>query len=104
MTANEKAAWVFGGIVAFLAISSAIGAVLKRRAKSDKGRATIENLNARVNAWWVMIVVLAIAFTLGETATLILFGFISFFALREFITLTPTRASDYQIGRASCRE
>jgi phosphatidate cytidylyltransferase len=26
---------------------------------------------------------------------LVVFGFVSFFALREFITLTPTRASDY---------
>jgi phosphatidate cytidylyltransferase len=95
MTANQKAAWVFGGIVVFLAVASAIGAVLARRAKSESGRATVENLNARVNAWWVMIVVLAIAFTLGKTATLILFAFVSFFALREFITLTPTRPSDY---------
>src|SRR5262245_38461446 len=95
MTANEKAAWVFGGIVAVLIVASVIGYALARGAKSESGRATIENLNARVNAWWVMIVVLAIAFTLGKTATLILFAFISFFALREFITLTPTRASDY---------
>src|SRR6185312_6573929 len=64
-------------------------------AKSERARATVENLKARVNAWWVMIIVLAIAFTLGKTATLILFAFISFFALREFITLTPTRPSDY---------
>jgi len=95
MTANQKAAWVFGGIVVFLAVASAIGALLARRAKSERARATVENLKARVNAWWVMIIVLAIAFTLGKTATLILFAFISFFALREFITLTPTRPSDY---------
>jgi phosphatidate cytidylyltransferase len=95
MTVNEKAAWVFGGIVVVLALASGIGAVLTRRAKSQSSRATIENLIARVNAWWVMIIVLAIAFTLGKTATLVLFAFISFFALREFITLTPTRPSDY---------
>src|SRR5215470_3170064 len=95
MTANQKAAWVFGGIVVVLALASAIGAVLARRAKSESGRATVENLNARVNAWWVMIAVLAVAFVLGKTATIVLFAFASFFALREFITLTPTRPSDY---------
>jgi phosphatidate cytidylyltransferase len=42
-----------------------------------------------------MIILLAIAFALGKTATVVLFGFVSFFALREFITLTPTRQSDY---------
>ncbi|MGE4296357.1 MAG: phosphatidate cytidylyltransferase, partial [Campylobacterales bacterium] len=33
--------------------------------------------------------------SLGATITLVLFAFISFFALREFITLTPTRPSDH---------
>jgi phosphatidate cytidylyltransferase len=86
---------VFAGVLAVLIVSSLIGAVLGKRAQSERSRATIDNLNARVNAWWVMIIVLAVAFALGQTATLILFAFASFFALREFITLTPTRAGDY---------
>jgi phosphatidate cytidylyltransferase len=87
--------WVFGGVTALLLIASAAGAILGKRARSESGHATVENLKARVNAWWVMIAVLAITFALGETATLIVFALVSFFALREFITLTPTRASDY---------
>jgi phosphatidate cytidylyltransferase len=77
-------------------MASAIGQVLSARAKSDSGRAAIGNLIARVNAWWVMVAVLAVAFTLGKVATLVMFGLASFFALREFITLTPTRQSDYR--------
>jgi phosphatidate cytidylyltransferase len=95
MTPHEKMIWVFGGVIVLLAISSIAGAILGKRARSDSGRATVDNLKARVNAWWVMIAVLAITFSLGETVTLVVFGFVSFFALREFITLTPTRASDY---------
>jgi phosphatidate cytidylyltransferase len=94
-TSREQMIWVFGGIVALLAVASMIGAVLGRRARTESGRATIDNLQARVNAWWIMTAVLAITFALGETATLIVFGLVSFFALREFITLTPTRRSDY---------
>jgi phosphatidate cytidylyltransferase len=86
---------MFGGVLALLVVASAVGSLLGKRAKTEKSRATVENLNARVNAWWVMIVVLAVAFALGKTATLVLFAFASFFALREFITLTPTRQSDY---------
>jgi phosphatidate cytidylyltransferase len=86
---------MFGGVLALLVVASAVGLLLGKRAKTEKGRATVENLNARVNAWWVMIVVLAVAFALGKVATLVLFAFASFFALREFITLTPTRQSDY---------
>ena len=95
MTPREKALWLFGGILALLVVASSVGWLLARRAKTDSGRATVENLVARVNAWWVMIILLAIAFALGKTATVTLFAFVSFFALREFVTLTPTRQSDY---------
>jgi phosphatidate cytidylyltransferase len=95
LTPQQKAMWLFGGVFAFLLVSTLVGQLLARRVQSDKGRATVDNLNARVNAWWVMVVVLAIAFMLGRNATLLLFAFTSFFALREFITLTPTKQSDY---------
>lgn len=94
MTPTHKALWLFGGLVALLATASLIGALLARR--SQGANSVVENLNDRVNAWWVMVAVLAIAFVLGKNATLVLFGLASFFALREFITLTPTRAADYR--------
>ena len=43
-----------------------------------------------------MCTVLAAAFWLGTTATVVLFGLVSFWALREFITLTPTRKGDHR--------
>jgi len=95
MIAQQKAWWVFGGVVALLAVASIISQVLKARTRSDAGRAVIANLAARVNAWWAMIGVLGVAFVLGTTATLVVFGLVSFFALREVITLTRTRPSDY---------
>jgi len=95
MSAKENALWLFGGVGLLLAIASTIGHILKTRARSETRRSVIDNLNARVNAWWVMVSVLAIAFTLGQNATLVMFGLASFFALREFVTLTPTRKGDY---------
>jgi phosphatidate cytidylyltransferase len=93
MNMPQEALWLFGGIVALLLLASIIGAVLN--AKSNGSNDTVANLNARVNAWWIMVAVLAVAFMLGKVATLLLFGLCSYFALREFITLTPTRTSDY---------
>jgi len=95
MTPQQKGWWLFGGLVALLAAASIIGNVLKRRNTSEGARATIDNLNARVNAWWVMVVVLAIAIAFGRVTTLVMFAFASFFALREFVTLSPTRPADY---------
>ncbi|HEY5810928.1 MAG TPA: phosphatidate cytidylyltransferase [Povalibacter sp.] len=93
---QHKALWLFGGVVVLLAIASVIGAILKARAQTPAKRDVIENLNARTRAWWGMIAVFAVAFLLGKVATLVMFAVSSFFALREFITLTPTRPGDHR--------
>ena len=43
-----------------------------------------------------MVAVFAAAFLLGRNATIAMFAFISFFALREFLTLTPTKIGDHR--------
>lgn len=95
MSAEQKLAWLIGGIVGLLAVASIIGAVLSWRLKPGQNRSVIDNLNERIRAWWVMIFIFVVAAVLGPPATLTLFAFASFFALREFITLTPTRAGDH---------
>lgn len=85
---------LFAGIGALLALASLIGGILKWRSRGVASP-VIDNLNARINAWWVMVAVLGGAFWLGHGAVIGLFAAISFFALREFITLTPTRGGDY---------
>jgi len=96
MSAAQKFEWLMGGIISLLALASAIGLVLDRRAKTPQSRDVVANLNARIRAWWGMIAIFAVAFLLGHVATLVLFAFTSFFALREFITLTPTRRGDHR--------
>lgn len=96
MSPVAKFEWLMGGIVALLAIASITGAILGRRVTSDSGRAVVANLVQRVDAWWVMVAVFAVAFLLGRNVTIVLFALISFFALREFLTLTPTRRGDHR--------
>ncbi|MBC9252993.1 phosphatidate cytidylyltransferase [Pseudomonas alcaligenes] len=85
---------LFAGIGAILLLASLIGRVLKRRA-GDTPNSVIDNLNARIDAWWVMVLVIGIAFMFGKNGVVLLFYGVSFYALREFMTLTPTRRSDY---------
>ncbi len=96
MNPQEKFYWLIGGIVCLLIVASLIGWVLRRRASSEGSHAVIDNLNARVRAWWSMVAVFFAAFIIGTNATITMFAFISFFALREFITLTPTRPGDHR--------
>ena len=91
---------LLAGIFAFLGLASVVGFVLGRRAmapsSSDKTRATIANLNARLRAWWIILILCTAALLSGLVGTCILFGLASFWALREFLTLTPTRAGDHR--------
>jgi phosphatidate cytidylyltransferase len=87
---------LFSGVGALLVVASIVGYFLSRRVKSDAARAVVGNLNDRVRAWWIMVAIFAIAFWFGKIVTLVLFALTSFYCLREFITLTPTRASDHR--------
>jgi len=87
---------LFAGVVGVLVLASAIGAALGRRPTADGNpNLAVENLNARVKAWWVMVAAIGGAFLLGRAGVILLFAFASFAALREFITLTPTRRGDH---------
>ena len=84
--------WLFGIFASILIFASSIGFILKKRYSSSD---VIDNLNARINAWWIMLIVIASAILLGKVAFVVLFALISLFALREFISLLPTRRGDY---------
>jgi len=93
---DTKLVWLFGGVLLLLIVSTIIGRWLKRRRKGEASRATIENVNARIRAWWKMCAIFAAAILLGRVGSLVLFGLISFLALREYMTLVPTRRGDHR--------
>lgn len=84
------------GILAVLVIATVIGEVLARREGSESSRAVVSNLNDRIRAWWVMCAILALALITGRTGAALLFMGVSFLALREFVTLAPTRHGDHR--------
>jgi phosphatidate cytidylyltransferase len=86
---------VLAGIVALLTVASLVGYALERRATKPESIATVRNLNARTRSWWVMVLVVGGAILLGHTTTVVLFAILSFMALREFWTLTPSRRGDH---------
>jgi phosphatidate cytidylyltransferase len=84
---------LLGGIFGFLLLASVASYALAARI----GRtATIDNLVARINAWWAMCLLLAGALALGRSAVVVVFALLSFWALREFITITRSRPEDHR--------
>ncbi len=86
---------LFAGVLLVLVVASSIAAVLKWRVAKGQPHAVIDNLVARINAWWVMVLVIGLAFLFGKAGVLVLFLLISFYALREFLTLAYTRRGDH---------
>lgn len=86
---------LFAGVFGVLLFASLVGAVLARRVAAGTRSAPVDNLNARIKAWWWMSILLGIAFMLGKAGVVALFGLVAFLCLREFVTLTCTRRSDH---------
>ena len=83
------------GLVALLVAISALGYALRETLSAGRDNQVIENLNARITAWWAMLVLLAFALIFGRGGVIVLFGLISFAALREFLTLTEKTRADH---------
>ena len=93
---TTKTYWLLGVVLGLLVIAYVIGRLLKRYPESSLNPALVERFNHRIRVWWLMCAILVAAFLLGRVPTVVLFGLVSFWALREFITMTPTRRGDHR--------
>jgi phosphatidate cytidylyltransferase len=93
---NAPTCWLLGVVLGALVIANVVGQVLKRQPESSINPALLSLFNRRVRAWWMMCAILIAGFLLRYVGTVILFGVVSFWALREFITMTPTRRGDHR--------
>ena len=86
---------LLAGALSVLIVASVVGAVLKLRFARGRTHTVIDNLNSRIKAWWVMVLLLSVSLLSGPTVTVVLFAFMSFVALREYTTLCATLPGDH---------
>ena len=79
-------------VLGILLLAAAAGEQMSRRSPGDP---VVRDWNARTDAWWGMTVVLGLALLGGFWAVLFLFAFLSFAALREFITIAHLDRADH---------
>ncbi|PXA04976.1 phosphatidate cytidylyltransferase [Coraliomargarita sinensis] len=91
--------FLIGGTVVILGAAHAIAKAFRTKLDPTGHGTFYQNLMARIYAWWAMVLVLAVAMLVGKIGTVVIFAAISFQALREFLTMTPTRGGDH---RALC--
>ena len=79
-----------------LAVFIAIGAVLLAATVLERmfRHRLPEDMKPRLRSWWAMVALYGAAALIGRTASIVLFAFTSFLALKEYLTLIPTRRAD----------
>jgi len=88
--------WALVGVVlTLLSLATLVGRWLRRQTSFAVDPHVVDVFNGRIQAWWFFCLVVAVAF-FSPSLTVLLFGLLSFWALREFITLTPSGMGDHR--------
>jgi phosphatidate cytidylyltransferase len=100
LSASEQVGLLFVIVFGLLAISSLVMFALSFQDRDNsRGKLIaqeIKRLSGLLQTSWIVALVFWLGWVLGETVATILFALIAFFALREFITLSPTRRGDHR--------
>ncbi len=90
-------------VLAILALAALGGEILRRQPDAFVNPAVVRAFNGRIRAWLLMCAILGMAMLVGllsdmagRAAMVVLFFGVSFWALREYITVTPTRFGDHR--------
>jgi phosphatidate cytidylyltransferase len=85
--------WTLAGIYGGLGLSTLIifGMVWRDRQKD------YTELKDRIRSWWIMVVVFSLALILKAPFSILFFAWLSFLALREYLSLIPTRPADHRV-------
>ncbi|MCH2369965.1 MAG: phosphatidate cytidylyltransferase [Pirellulales bacterium] len=93
---EKRTAWLIAAVMISLIIGSLVGKLLERSSEERLNSAVVRSFNQRIRSWLLMCAILIAGLVIGPTGTVVLFGMIAFWALREFITMTPTRRGDHR--------
>ncbi|NOQ34489.1 MAG: phosphatidate cytidylyltransferase [Methylococcaceae bacterium] len=80
-------------VIGLLLIASSISFLLSLK-NPDKN---YTELQLRIRSWWWMVLSLFIVLSISQNAAIIFFGFLSFLALKEFLSIVPTRHADRRV-------
>lgn len=83
-------------VLALLLLGTLIAYLLPHWLPHPGARDLLTNLRQRTNSWWLMIGVFSGTILLGPRAVIVLYALISFLALREYYSLTPTHRADHR--------
>lgn len=84
-------------IVAALVTATLVGRAIKRRRSPRAPHAVIDNMNARIDAWWIIAALVFLASWFGATGIALLFAAASLQAVREYLAPTCSRSHGIRV-------
>jgi phosphatidate cytidylyltransferase len=84
------------GVLVVISVTAFLFTFRERAVHDEAWHAELKNFRKLLGTSWFMIVIFWMAWATGEAMATVLFALIAFFALREFITLSPTRRGDHR--------
>lgn len=90
---NPVVLWALATLFLLLVVATIIVNYLHSRGGSGE----FDEVVQRLRTWWIIVLLLSSALLLSSGASLVFFAFISFLALKEFLTLAPTRRADRDV-------
>ncbi len=85
--------WTLAALFGLLGLASTSLALARRRYPERDW----SELSDRTRSWWVMTGIFAAAMLLSRNISLVFFGLVSFLALKEYLSLIPTRRADRRV-------
>lgn len=82
--------YAMAGVIGLLIVATCVRVLLKTR-MSEKNYV---ELRQRIRSWWWMVGLLFFVLVLSENIAIAFFAFLSFLALKEFLSIVPTRRAD----------
>jgi len=95
LTLNETFLAVFCALAILSIIATGAGQWVASRTMDTVRLTRLAIVNSRVRSSWSVLALFTVAFVIGPNALLVVFALASFFALREFVSLTPIKPSDH---------
>lgn len=96
LTADQQVALLFVILFGLLLLATAAAVLVSLRAGDGRDPVRHDRAKRDLRALWVGAVLFWLAWIWGAVGATLLFGVVSFLALREFITLQHTRRSDHR--------
>ena len=95
LTLNETFLATFCALAILSLVATGAGQWVASRTMDTIRLARLAVVNSRVRSSWSVLALFTVAFVIGPNALLVVFALASFFALREFVSLTPIKPSDH---------